>query len=73
MMYYGLNGMWPFHIFGFGSIFMVIFWGLVIYGIYLLMGQASNKGDNAMNILKIRYAKGEITKEEFESMRKNIK
>ena len=70
MGYYnnGFGGM-----FGFGGIFMIVFWGLVIWGIYALIRggiQAGSSGhkeeDRALSILKERYAKGDITKEEFE-------
>ena len=32
----------------------------------------NSRPDTAMDILKTRYAKGEITKEEYDMMRKNI-
>ena len=63
---------------GFGWIFMILFWGLVILGIvYLvkLIAGGSNKGDQsetALDILKKRYARGEISKDEFEQMKKEI-
>lgn len=72
MMYY-YNGFTPFHIMGFG--FMVIFWIAVILGITYLFKRASRHhggGHSAIDILKERYAKGEITKHEFEEMKKEI-
>jgi len=70
---------------GFGSIFMIIFWGLVIWGIVSLArsgfggGHACghNHGDGAyekspLDILKERYAKGEINKQEFEEKKKDL-
>jgi putative membrane protein len=67
----------------FGMIFMIIFWGLIIVGlvllIRLLIQNASGKahsgvstGSKAMDILKERYARGEINLDEFESMKKDI-
>ena len=67
----------------FGMIFMIIFWGLVIFGlvslIRMLIQNTSSKGQtgvrsgsNAIDILKERYAKGEISRDEFESMKKDI-
>jgi putative membrane protein len=66
---------------GFGGILMVIFWGLVLWGIISLIrgsvenGHTHNGGRNeksALDILKERYAKGEINKEEFESKKKDL-
>ena len=63
----------------FGPIFMLIFWVLVIVGIVALIkwigSQSRIEGrteESAMDILKKRYAKGEISKEEFEEKKKDI-
>ncbi|BCB95592.1 hypothetical protein JZK55_05140 [Dissulfurispira thermophila] len=61
---------------GSGAIFMVLFWVLVILGVIYLV-QLIAKGqkretDTALDILKKRYAKGEITKEEFEKLRDDL-
>ncbi|MFZ7125496.1 MAG: SHOCT domain-containing protein [Desulfobacterales bacterium] len=67
----------------FGMIFMLLFWVLVIVGVVFLIrwlvqntgGRSSSgvgTGSQAMDILKERYAKGEITRDEFESMKKEI-
>jgi len=75
MMYY-FNGGFPGQMFGFGGILMFAFWILVIWGIIRLMHigrhQHPHAHHNAMEILKVRYAKGEITRDEFESMKKDI-
>jgi putative membrane protein len=59
--------------FGGGWIFMILFWGLVILGVVylfkLLLGSPStgeNQRESAMEMLEKRFAKGEISKEEFE-------
>lgn len=63
--------------FGFfgGGFFMLLFWVLVIFGVlYLLkkLVKSEEKGDRFMEILKERYAKGEISKEEFEEKKKEL-
>jgi putative membrane protein len=56
---------------GFGWIIMILFWGLVILGmVYLLKQIFSDKEvtyrtESAENILKKRYAAGEIATEEY--------
>ena len=63
---------------GFGMMFMmVLFWGLVIVGVVLvirwLLGQGKEtRTDSALEILRQRYARGEINKEEFEAKKKDL-
>jgi putative membrane protein len=64
---------------GFGWIFMLLFWALVILGIVYLLKLISGRDskserneETALDILKKRYAKGEIGKEEFEEKKKDI-
>ena len=72
--------MWPMGMFG--MIFMFVFWALVIVGLvflikWLIQISKSEKDivsakSKALDILKERYARGEINKEEFEQMKKDI-
>ena len=70
MMYYG---------FGYGGMFMWIIFliviGLLVYFIVQARkpkGQTPTQNETCLDILKKRYAKGEITKEEYEGMRKDL-
>ena len=74
MMWNGFEGMgWGW--IGLGLVHMVVFWGLVILMLAALVkwlaggGAASPGPENAMEILKKRYAKGDITREEYERMK----
>jgi len=71
--------------FSFGWLFLAFiaaFWIVVILGVILLIrwliitatGKASRSktGDSAFEILRMRYAKGEINKEEFEQKKKDL-
>jgi putative membrane protein len=67
----------------FGMIFMMIFWVLLIVGLVFLVkwliqasssGKAAQRtGHRAVEILKERYARGEIDKAEFESMKRDLR
>lgn len=78
MMYmYGFGDNWLWHGL-FGPIFMIVFWAVIIYLIVRLIqnGGKWDKKDSenkALDILKERYARGEIDKKEFEERKKDIK
>lgn len=77
------NGMGnPFGLFGFGSVFMILFYVLLILGIvylvkYIIKENSSKeekiKREDPFEVLKLRLAKGEITKKEFETLKKELK
>jgi len=61
----------------FGGIGMVIFWGglvaLIVWGITRLTGRDdSGRRRNSLDIARERYARGEISREEFEQLKKDI-
>jgi putative membrane protein len=64
----------------FGGIFMIVFWALVIAGVVFFvrwLATSSKKrdggvGETPLEILKKRYARGEINKEEFEQKKKDL-
>ena len=61
---------------GFGFLFMLLFFGLIIWLIVTLINFAeSSKKDNSdsLTILKKRYASGEITKKQFEKIKGEIR
>lgn len=62
---------------GFGLVSMVLFWGvLIIGGVFIvrwLMEQGfGHREDTALEILKKRYARGEINKQEFEERKRDL-
>jgi putative membrane protein len=63
---------------GFGGIFMILFWALIALGIVALVkwlfsaSSAGGSGKSALEILKERYAKGEINREQYEQMRRDL-
>ena len=80
---YGMMGSGMMGGYGWGwfmPIIMIVFWGLVIWGIVALVRGVSSPGntgsytsaESALEILKRRYARGEITKQEYEERKKDL-
>lgn len=71
----GWGGMW------FGSVFWLVILGLLAWAVISMVnrnrGDKQNDGafheESALNILKKRYAQGDITKAEFEEMKRDLR
>lgn len=71
---------WGFGLWWFMPFIMIAFWIVVIVGMVSLIrwlmrserGREIKSEETALDILKKRYAKGEISKEDFERMKKDI-
>jgi putative membrane protein len=61
-----------------GPAFMVAVWALIITGgVFLIrflvrQGQGRGHADSALDLLKRRYAQGEINREEYEEKRRDL-
>jgi len=68
-----MGGLWM----GLGALFLFIFWALIIALVVWLIVRLARSGKQSasqspLEIAKARYAKGEITKEEFEQLKKDL-
>ncbi|MDF0534925.1 SHOCT domain-containing protein [Shewanella sp. A32] len=71
-----MNGLYGYG-FGFSHIFMIIIWVAIIGSIVWLLFSAKSYRSNTseetpLDIAKKRYAKGEITKEELDEIKRNL-
>jgi len=68
---HGVGGWMPFH---FGGIFQLIIIGLIIYfTVRMFRKPTTNSGpDRAEDILRRRYAAGEVDTQTYESMKKDL-
>ena len=70
---------WSWEAWGLGTmLMMLVFWGLVVVGIMFAIrwaveiGQARATPDRALTILRERYARGEIERDEFEAKKRDL-
>jgi putative membrane protein len=77
MMWWMMGDGFPIWMMVIGLLFQLIFWGAIIFLIvwavrsFTRRRQGSNPGD-PLSILKERYARGEITREEYLRMREEL-
>ena len=60
---------------GLGGLVMLVFWGALIVGLVLLargVGIGHGPRSTPLEILKRRYAAGQITKDEYDRVRKDL-
>jgi putative membrane protein len=75
--WWGMHYMWGAWGIGMG-LMMLLFWGLIIVALVLGIrwliteGKAVPRSDSALEILRQRYARGEITKEQFDAMKQDL-
>jgi putative membrane protein len=75
---YGHYGGWGSPLGWIGPIMMALFWIAIIVAIvfairyFVRQARRSGQDNSALEILKTRYAKGEISKEEYEEKRRAI-
>lgn len=73
MMWYNGMGWWMV----FGWVWMVIFWGgliaLIVWGVKKLSERGSpTPKSHPLDVAQERYAKGEISREEFDQLKKDL-
>jgi putative membrane protein len=66
----------------FGGIFMIVFWILILVGLVFVIrwliqatgkkGDSGQHGSRALDILKERYARGEIDEAQFKAMKQDL-
>jgi putative membrane protein len=77
---WGMHPMWgAWEAWGLGMMLtMLVFWAVVIVGVVFGVrwragqGRESRSGDTARDILRQRYARGDISKEEFDAKKRDL-
>ncbi len=64
----------PYWYMGYFGIFCdILFWVILIWLIVWLLRKSNAQTNTPLSILNERYAKGDITKKQFEEMKKDVK
>ena len=73
-MWSGMDGLgWGW--IGLGMLHVALFWVLVVLGIVVLVRWLADRPPrepSAVHILKARYAKGELTREQYEQLKREL-
>lgn len=77
---HGLHESWPiaWPLLALWILVKLAFWALILTGLVLLVRwlwrETSHRAtpDNALEILKVRYARGELSRQEFEAVRRDL-
>ena len=71
-----MGGTWGFSHGPFGFVMGILFWGLILYLLIKLFGTLFSKetqnSSTPITLLKERYAKGEISEEEYHRMKTEL-
>ena len=72
----GMMGTTPYY--GYGDVWNIVWWlfwaGIILFAIWLIYKYIikENNDEDPSRILKIRFAKGEITKKQYENIKKDL-
>ena len=77
---YNGSHMWGWHGWFFGPLMMILFLGIIVVVVVMVLrglgagggGQRSSSSNQALDILKERFARGEIDKAEYEERRRTL-
>jgi putative membrane protein len=77
MCWWMMGGGFPVWMMVMGLLFQIVFWGAIIFLVvwavrsFVARGRGQNSG-NEFSILRERYARGEITREQYEQIRQDL-
>jgi len=76
MMWWWGNGAWGWGMMAVGFVFMIAFWAaiiaLIVWAVRAVSGGAGPRERSALEIAKLRYARGEISREQYEQLRRDL-
>ncbi|MEK6933152.1 MAG: SHOCT domain-containing protein [Nanoarchaeota archaeon] len=56
-----------------GMLFMIIFWAAIIWLIVWIVREVTKGKESASELLEKRYIKGDITKKQYQDMKKTLR